>query len=612
MNEKEDIQLIKLLALSAFLLIIIDLIIILLTPSSNGFELNIYSTYPWYFWMFLVLSIFIGTLILLKSYISKLRGNYWLYGFAAILLSNTILLIMPIIRNYIVFGRGDILTHLGWLKNIIASGNFGTDMYPMIHIIASSTYYFTGISIENITILFYTIFSIFYILSFYLLYSQIFKDKNRTILAMVFTSIMIFATSQTSFIPFTLSLFIIPFYLYLYFKERESHGWNYRALLAILTAFIILFHPITAIMVLFTIIIIEFSRFIFLRINNPGENFLSKFSIILVLMIISGFVLWKQYFFQLVNSLFLFYYLIISGLSPNLTGTLSLLNKANFIDIIISTMYIFGAWIIVILISIITIFLLIRKNLTLFKLSPRGLLNLFRSLQFYQIFSTVGFLFFTVLSLFVYLKLPIFGFARILQFSFIFVSFLMFYFFYQILNSKNIRLNSLKYGKIVLISIIVLPIICFSTINLYLSPIILTPNAQVTEAEIDGMTTFFSFNDSHTRILELGISQYRFEDYIYGEQADIYGQDAHILNLSNTSRTAPLDHFGYENNTTLNKFYKMSVYVAINDIGIDTYPMIYPGYEDSWRFNPDDFTKFNNTAPVSLIYNNGNLNIYKT
>ena len=184
MDEKNDIRIIKLLSIFAFSFIVLALTIILKTPSTTSYEINIYNTYPWYFWMFIMLAIYAGTLILLKSYLSKVQNNYWIFGFGAILLSNFILLTIPEIQNYFILGRGDVLTHIGFMRDILVTGSFGLDMYPILHILGATTYYFTRITLERITILIYPVFSIFYILSFYILYKKILKDKSKVILAM--------------------------------------------------------------------------------------------------------------------------------------------------------------------------------------------------------------------------------------------------------------------------------------------------------------------------------------------------------------------------------------------------------------------------------------------
>ena len=621
LNHMKDIRLIKILSIFAFSLLVLSLLIIIVTPTAKNYEINIYNVYPWYFWMFMVLSTFAGTLILLQSYISKLKNNYWILGFAAILMSNFILLTLPTIRNYIVFGRGDILTHIGWMKNIVLSGSFGTDMYPNIHVLGTVIHYFSGITLDNISTLVFPVFSIFYILSFYLLYSEILKDKSKVVLAMVFTSIMVFGTSHTSFAPFNLSFFTIPIFIYLYIKEKSSNELNFRILLLIAVPFLLLFHPLTSLMLLVSLIIIEFSGFIYSKINKSITDSSGRFSYLLIGIFMAGLIIWKSYLYQIQNGLDTFYSFLVSGATPNLSSALLLAHKANITDIISSIGFIYGNWMIIILAGLITIYLLMKRNIFSINLrkllkNPRSLLSyrifeIFSSLENYEIYSILGFLFFVIISIFVYIKLPLFGFTRILEFTIFFANFLIFTLFYLILKSKRRILNFNKYAKILLISLILFPIIFFSTLNLYLSPLTITPNEQVTTSEINGMETFFSNKNNETRILELGLSQYRFLAYVNGEKADEHGQDIYIANISNSSKTAPIDHFGFNNNTSMGQFYNASVYLVINTLGEESYPVLYPGYANVWRFTPADFILLNDSDQIMLIYNNGNLKIYK-
>ena len=608
-NNGTDTRLLKILSILALSFLVLALTIILRTPTSTSYEINIFYAFPWYFWMFIILSIFTGSLVLVEYVISKAQNNYWIYGFGVILLSNFVLLIMPKIRNYLIFGRGDVLTHIGWMKYIVANGTFGSDIYPILHIIGTELFYFTGITLDAITTVIYPVFSIFYILSFYLLYTEILKDKSKVVLALVFTSIMVMGTAHTSFAPYSLSLFVIPIFLYLYFKERNSPKWSFKLLLLIATLFLILFHPLITVLILISIIIIEFSIYIYTRLNKPDKKYSKNFSYILIVLILLSLFLWKQYYYLIENGFITFYSFLLTGESPNLQNTLTLISKANFNDLIYSIVFIYGNWLIVFLVSLISTYYLIKKNIGTTHL--RNLFHIFSNLEIYEIFAVLGFLLFSVISILVYFKLQIFGFTRVVEFAIIFSNFLVFSLFYYIINSKNKILNKNGYMKILLISIILLPIICFSTLNLYQSPLELTPNAQVTASEVTGIQTFFITDNNSSRVLELGISKDRFHAVIYGEQADKYGQDINIRNLTNITRTEPIDHFGFDNNTTLGQYYNNSVYLLVNEIGVQSYPVLYPGYKNVWRFTPGDFITLNDSNQSMLVYNNGNLQIYK-
>ena len=61
----------KTIAVIAFICIIISLIIIIITPSAVGYEISIYNAYPWYFWFFMLTTIVLGQLIVLKDVYNK-------------------------------------------------------------------------------------------------------------------------------------------------------------------------------------------------------------------------------------------------------------------------------------------------------------------------------------------------------------------------------------------------------------------------------------------------------------------------------------------------------------------------------------------------------------
>ena len=103
----------KILSLISFFLILLVVTIILQQGPALMFEFSIYDAYPGYFWILLLSAIFCGIVVILGSAVTQSRRNYWVFGLFAILLSNAILLFIPVIRGYYIYGSGDVLTHIG-------------------------------------------------------------------------------------------------------------------------------------------------------------------------------------------------------------------------------------------------------------------------------------------------------------------------------------------------------------------------------------------------------------------------------------------------------------------------------------------------------------------
>lgn len=139
-KSNDENRVIKIVAIIAFIFIISALTIIAKIPPASGYEISIYEAYPWYFWVFIITSIFMGQIILVRSALSSDKSDrLCFFGFLAIITTNIILLFMPFIRGYATYGRGDVLSHIGHIKDILRTTSFGTDnFYPLDHILTAS------------------------------------------------------------------------------------------------------------------------------------------------------------------------------------------------------------------------------------------------------------------------------------------------------------------------------------------------------------------------------------------------------------------------------------------------------------------------------------------
>ena len=590
----------KLLSILTFIIVCLLTIIILITPSATTYELSIYNAYPSSFWFLVISSLFLGIIILIRSYLNKNERNNWIFGFLGILITNFILLSLPLIRNYFIFGRGDVLSHIGYMKNILISGYIGSDMYPILHILGVDTFLISNIGLNRVTMIFPVLFSVFYIISFYMLFKQLFEDEKDVILGMVISSLLLLSTFQTLFAPYTEALLLIPFFLYCYFNSRKSNNKFAFAIITVTLAFLMTFlHPLISVTLILSLLIIEVSNSVYSKFYSKTKfNIRSPYTLIAIITII--FFMWQSYAYLLIQNLKnVFNWLIGESGETQLQTYSSVISygKPNIIDLLVTIFNTYGQWIIITLISLIMILYLIKNR---------------NKLNFVNIFSSLGFLFFVFWSAITISFVYMFGFGRTYALAIIMATFLVFAFIKLILSNKNKIINK-KGVKSIILCLILLPLLFFSTFNLYSSPIIKTPNEQVTADEYYGMQTFFEKRNTNFYIYELGLSQKRFNDAIYGT----YDKNQVIENQLHVNRknlryvnTTPIDHFGYDNYTSIMDYYNRTSYLLINDLGKETYPEIYSQYVDKWRFTPNDFSKLNMDQGVSLICDNGNLKIY--
>jgi hypothetical protein len=230
------------------------LAIIANTPPVNGYELSIYQAYPPYFWALIAASIACGIGILVHQAFLKEGSRWWVAGLLIIIFSNSIFLYLPSLRGYAIYGRGDTLTHIGFIKDILLTGHISkSNFYPVVHILGANLIEFTGISPGSMVNLLFVFFSALYIVNVYVLAKVIAKNHGQALLVTAFASPLIFSLFHVNIHPSFLSLFMVPLLLYFYHRASASslnRVWN-LLLLGLLTLTLAFFHPVTA---LYTII----------------------------------------------------------------------------------------------------------------------------------------------------------------------------------------------------------------------------------------------------------------------------------------------------------------------------------------------------------------------
>ena len=594
-------RLFKIATIIAFVFIISALTLIAKTPPASGYEISIYDVYPWYFWVFIIGSIFMGQLILIRSALCK-TDNFWIFGFLAILTTSTILLFMPFIRGYAIYGRGDVLTHIGYINDIFRTASIGTtNFYPLDHILAASLSYVTGISVEHVVNIIPPIFSLFYILSIYLLARQLFERKGDVLFVLAFTSILLFDNGNLIFAPSAQSFFFMPFVLYLYFKSRASRTPLEFGILLIISLFLIVFfHPMTTLFLIFIFWILELYLYTYKsidknqRIEPPKLQNRGAFNVILISFI--TFFTWSFSFAAITSS----FRRVINWLRYEIGRTeaetyseLIARTQPDFFDLIQVIANRFGQ---VIILGVLTfIFTIYIYNIW------RGH-TCEQKLNFYHIFFCIGSVIFAILSIIFFFNDFIIGFGRVSKYSIFFASVFVALSFYFSLTRSKFSINKRRFISISLYAVLIL-LVCFSTLNLYFSPIIKMPNQQVSDAERDGMKWFFDSRNEEMRIYELGISQRRFQDAVFGVSQP-------SKNVLYGKWTLPVDHFEYINKTLLGDYYEDQKYLLISRLGRILYPKVHPKYEKHWKFTPADFCMLEQDNTVLRIHDNGNLNIY--
>lgn len=602
----------KIVSIISFCLILFMLISFIQAGSASSYEFSIYEVYPWYFWVFLLSALLGGQIVILGSAVSPSRNNYWLLGLCAVLVSNALLLFIPIIRGYYSYDEGDVLTHIGYMKDILQTAAIGGNHYPVDHILGVIVHLISGISLPQVTLFIPPFFSFFVIFSIYFIGKTIFKNKFELMILVIVSSILIFKTNHQYFTPNAQALFLVPLIVYLAFKL--NHGENFREynfLLLLMCFLIVFYHPLVTVMVIVILILMEFIQYILgKRENRMIKKVNYSYNIFFIILVFS---LWSTYLTlatQTVEPIFnrlFFGESTPSELARNLNVLSQVSVDALYIIRLILNLYgqgiIFG---ILSLLCIGYIALSIRNK----EIKP----------TFYLGFLMLGYIAFLVLSVVMLVINGSFGFERIYSHATFFCLLLVptgaYYFIYKkptpylehIIKTSDRGVDGAVTGKrlIKLIGIIfvVFCITYFSVFNLYHSPIIKYTNQQVTKSDYIGMSTFFTYRSESLPILESGPISYRFDDAIHGYSS------SRLQVYDDSPRFIPPDHFGYQNETLSRIFYTGTKYLLVNDRGRGLNLHVNPEFESRWSFGPKDFERLKSDDMIHLVYSNRNLEIF--
>ena len=588
----------KIFSIFSFLLIFIILIIIGRVGPASSYEFSIYDAYPWFFWVLLLSALMCGQLVILGSVIARPAKNYWYFGLGAILLVNAILLFMPIIRGYYSYGWFDVLTHIGYMQDILRTSGIGENFYPAAHLLGVTVHLFSGLSLPSVTLTLPLVFSFFFMLSLYFLGKTIFQTKTELLILVLVSTLLLWGNGQLAFVPNAQAFFLVPLILFLAFKMY--YGVNtikYQFLLLLMSFLLVFYHPLVTIMVIIILALMQ----IMLYIQEKSEKKTSKkvnylYSIFFILTIFS---LWSTYIAMATYVMKPIISRIFGdeNVQSELQKNMDLISQVN-VDPLYLIKLILNVWGKSILLGIFSLLCIV--------LILRSMKNQTTKPKFYLGVSVMGFLLFFILSIFMLVSNASFGFGRIYAFANLFSLIVIpsgIYLFVYKSPESNPPAGK-QVIKLLGVFLIFFCLTYFATFNLYYSPIIKQPNEQVPASNYLGMSTFFSYRDDSLPVFELGVVSSRFYDAIYGYSAprwNIYFNNKNMI---------PPNHFGYQNETLSGIFINKSKYVLVNDKQRRLNPYMNPEFEDKWSFTPTDFERIKSDPKIHQVYTNKDLEIF--
>lgn len=608
MKFNEENRTIKILSIIA--LISITLSVILIKNTENiGYEVSIYTAIPLLSWIFLIIGIICGICIVIYNVYTKEheKNNKWLLGLFLILLSNFIILLLPVFRGYALYGRGDIPSHLGTVLNIISSGHTETkNFYPAVHLYITE---FSHICNIDPMILFGYIpvfFSTLYVIYMYCFAKCILPNKGQAILATTASTPLIYGysligspncLSMTS--PNGLICLLVPLMLFIYFsldKTALQHKLQFKITFVIFIFLFPVFHPVPTLAILVMIIATDMVNKIYDRLYAKKINTqynISKFHITSLLLLSVWTITWISSFYVWEYTIRNIHTLIAEG-GPTALSDLEHLAITSFgygynpYEIAFKDL---NAPLLYMLLTLISVPIITKKMFIDKKLRDLillyGLLVAFFSMMFVLF---IGNLPFHPLRLLIF----------VIIICTIFVGFML----YELLE----RAKTSKRNLIIVFVILILVLSSVSGIlKVHPSPYTLRANNQITYSEIGGMDWFFYNKNINTPVMYLGMPDFRFAAFLISSDERGTRKD---ITWSDTKDRNPPYHFNYTNHTKLGESYTEDRYMVITKLGRLFYTELWPKLAEL-RFYATDFEKLNYDPSVDKLYSNGGLDVWK-
>lgn len=562
---------------------------IIITPQS-GYEISIYtSSLSPITWVLIISGIMIGIILVVSRILLMKSALSWSLGALLIMANMTIVLLLPVLRGYYLYGRSDFATHTGFVQDILAFGGLpkytepaSLDMYPLFHVLVASVSLVTGAEPTTIMNCVFAFFWILYMIFMYLLASMIFQEKRKSALVMILSSVLLVPSLDFQVLPYTFFLLLSPLLLfsYLYLRRERTRGACFMFLLLIAGAFPLI-HPLPMFFFIATISLIELS-------NRLRPRLLLRRKIAITVPLISFIVLieWlftngsyylnigiKSLFSRIVNSPSATK--STSAILEQIFGSIGL----SFQEIIELFLKIYGVQLVYAALTLLVcLFVMTRFSINR-KRNERLVIICEYALISFVIF--LANLFFPILQV---------GFSRYLNIFILITPLLVGHLLFEGFRRFNSKLAAVFITSLLLVAT-VSSVACY-----YPSPYIKRPNHPVSQSEVTGIIWFVQNKNPTYEIDNLRYNIRVVAMAIFG-----FGETDVTIWPKNLVSFVP-DHFDYSNRTGLSH-----AYMLISAYDKAFYVNVYPELKE---FNTKDFEEIANHTILDKLYSNGGLDVF--
>lgn len=565
---------------------------LLAVPPSDGFEQSIYAPYPLSFWMLFVSTFLVGLLLVVReAFAGSPNSQYWKSGFVLSLATVALLTLLPDIRGYVVYGRADLLTHIGYVNTIVETGGGPfQNVYQSLHQLVLALSYATGLEPLSLVNAVAAVITVFSILASYALLAAIF-ERRRLLMTLPFVTMFVAGSTHVNPSPYAQSAVLLPFVLYLYARTQQTDAFEFRAALAVTVISAVLYHPLTG---LFLFVALSLHYLVAAR-----SGWQERLDVGAPISRVSAASI-----AQLAAVTFLAWYYNFAGMFIRFDRVYERLVNPGEGESELDT---YGETILEFSPAVADLarvgwlqygqrFMLLALGSTFVLVAAWRYLRGERFQTPYLPAFTLGFVTFSALGVVFLVVDLIGGFGRPLVFAQYFAAFLA--------GSVVLELYDRLDRKTVLflVTLVVVALLASTAVaSLYASSAAGQSTSQATTQDFAGAEWYLE-NELYASPLEqYGTTMHRFEHALNNSEA------SHVQRAD----TMPPDRFNYTRHDTLGASYDFDQYLVITERGQQFYPNAYPDYREDWRFQPADFEALENDPTLTRVYDNGYFEIYR-
>ncbi len=588
----------KLLTLVGTALLAVCSVYIATSPEATGYEINLYGAYPVWFWVAISGSLVVGQLLVLRAVTADEKqanttGFGWRYGVGLLLGANALLLLLPFIRySLFAVGKGDMLTFVGMLDQLAQTGRLDPEnYYPGLNVETIIFSHATGLDVTELVNLLPPFFSLFYLGGLYFLLDTVAERKRDVLFVLPVAYLPLFGFENVMFSPSVFAFSFVPFVLALLFRtsawERRT---QYATLLVLSVVAVVFFHPLTT---LFLLALFAMAKAPDLY-GRAAARRQSRSVPVLEVGTIAGtlFFAWYYTYESIAGSTYLVVARLLgfdavqSSEFGSLSGTVAR-TTPRLVDLLQTGFYVYGVF------GLLVSFAVVFAGYSLVRLH-RGDARLSGFAAFFLAVFT-AFLGLSTVAFFVDLTI---GFTRISRYV-RFAAPILIGFGASLLWARADR-QWQRSTLVGVLSVAFAAIVFISVFSVYASPLSNSYSGQITESEVDGMQWTLDHRNESLLIDEYGTSQARFQSMLEYEVED-------PPNIRSENTTPPI-HFGYGEPPPSGPSEQR--YLLVTELGRQTNPTFYPGYQEFWRYTPTDFRSLENRSTVGKVYDNGEFESY--